>query len=236
VSCVQSVTVEVVRAPNPTQPTSILLQLQGEENENENRLHPTPEIRGHPYCYSIPDARSWKRLVGCTCRAVPAGCRHYPGYPFAAHATDASKQASSSSALRSAVEWSEAKLQLACTRGSPPCSGGHLYSESFCPDWTPPTGKAMAMAWSVRQVRITCNNRLSTRYISLLEFHMSSYYVHVTNRLSNLLRLLSNNRSPHISNNLPLKNILAHSKCRALSPRACSSSSNFFSISSLVLG
>jgi hypothetical protein len=29
----------------------------------------------------------------------------------------------------SGVEWSEAKLQLACTRGSPPCSGGHLYSE-----------------------------------------------------------------------------------------------------------
>jgi hypothetical protein len=49
-------------------------------------------------------------------------------------------------------------------------------------------GKAMAMAWSVRQVRITCDNRLSTRYISLLEFHMSSsYYVDVINRLSTLV-------------------------------------------------
>lgn len=154
---------------HPTQPTSILLQLQpaGRREWEWESLAPHSRNPRPSIPIAIPSrtpgvGSGWSAALAV--QFLPAAAS--PPL-FAAHATDASKQASSSSALRSAVEWSEAKLQLACTRGSPPCSGGHLYSESFCPDWTPPTGKAMAMAWSVRQVRITCNNRLSTRYIYL---------------------------------------------------------------------
>lgn len=165
-SCVQSVTVEVVRAPNPTH-LHPFAAAACRAKRMRMRIACTPLQKSAAIPIAIPSrtpgvGSGWSAALAV--QFLPAAAS--PPL-FAAHATDASKQASSSSALRSAVEWSEAKLQLACTRGSPPCSGGHLYSESFCPDWTPPTGKAMAMAWSVRQVRITCNNRLSTRYIYL---------------------------------------------------------------------